>query len=67
MNSLIHDELVIVRHTLDVLHKEVEYLRMTITDLGPDDVDYVMLQIHQDLMAAGSLIKIYEQSLVTQL
>jgi hypothetical protein len=64
---LIHDELKIVRHTLDVLHKEVEYLRMSIRDLGIDDVDYETLVALQAVMAAGVKIKEEEQKLMRQL
>lgn len=67
MNSLVHDELVLIRHTLDTLRNEVEYLRMTITDLGPDKVDYAMIECHMDLMALGVKIKSREQALVRKL
>jgi hypothetical protein len=67
MNSLIHDELVIVRHTLSVLHNEVERLRMTIMDLGMDTVDYQLLMCHTAVMDAGKIIKQREQELVSKL
>lgn len=67
MNSLVHDELVLIRHTLDTLRNEVEYLRMTLTDLGANDVDYLMIECHQDLIEVGRKIKAREQALISKL
>lgn len=67
MNMLIHEELKIVRHTLDVLRSELALVRMSIRDLGPDDVDYALLQFHMDLTAFGVKVRSYEDKLKEQI
>lgn len=67
MNMLIHEELKIVRHTLDVLRTELALVRMSIRDLGFDDVDYPLLQMHTALADAGVKIKSYEEKLMEQI
>lgn len=67
MNMQIHEELKIVRHTLDVLRSELALVRMSIRDLGIDDVSYPVLQMHTELTAVGIKIKGYEEKLKEQL
>lgn len=67
MDSLVHNELVIVRHTLATLRKELEFVRMAIRDLGVDEVDYELLRLNGDLTSVGLLIKVQEKKLLEKL
>lgn len=63
----IHDELVILRHTMAALRSELEYIKMCANDYTVNELPYVILDAHRKMTDVGMALKLREGQLLQQL